>query len=142
VSTKLAWYHDHFACPLPESQGHKEWQIAPYLHLALPAHKVAAMARFRTRNHFLGVEIGSWRGAAESAKLCSRCDLRVLDDEQHYFFVCPGFRDIRRCFPSLFDRPDLQSLASLTSYSRKKSDWALIMKEAIGFLLAAGCIYE
>lgn len=142
MSSKLAWYHEHFAAPMPDPLGSKEWCIAPYLNLAWPASKVAAMARFRTRNHFLGVEVGSWRGAAASAKLCCRCDMQVVDDEDHYFFHCPSLSHIRLKFQALFGKPDIHSLTALFFYSRENADWSQVMKDAIRFLLAAGSMYR
>jgi hypothetical protein len=53
--------------------------------------------RFRTRNHRLPVETGSWSRIDYNLRYCNKCQ-NQLGDEFHYLFQCPFFENKRKMF--------------------------------------------
>jgi exonuclease III len=138
--SKVDYYHRLFASPLPPLNA--AWNFQPYLNLAWPSHKVAALARFRLRSHYLAIETGTWRNTSMAARVCVRCTMGAVDDEQHYLFDCPAFTEVRQRLPVLFAHEAVTDIASLSAYPRDGPDWAKLIKDCIRFLLAAGCIFR
>jgi Reverse transcriptase (RNA-dependent DNA polymerase) len=108
---KIQKYHACFASQLPSTD--KYWEAQPYLRTALSTKKASALARFRLSSHHLACETGTWRrtigvhamNSAHPATKCPWCstdtDL-VVQDEQHVFFACQHFQNLRAQKPTLF----------------------------------------
>lgn len=105
---KIHKYHTCFASPLPSSN--KYWEAQPYLRTALTSKKASFLARFRLSSHHLACETGAWErtnGArnvalATKCQWCSTSTELVVQDEQHVFFDCPHFQQLRLHKPGLF----------------------------------------
>ncbi len=48
------------------------------------------LARFWCGNSQLEVVLGAWKDVPYVEKLCSSCDLKKVEDEEHLFLVCPN----------------------------------------------------
>jgi hypothetical protein len=145
-STKLHWYHIHFAAPIPNNG---PWKIAQYLCLPVDSSKLALLARLRLRNHHLKIETSTWRDKRnvhsdeDNATRCTFCGNDVVDDENHYFFQCQRFAAARQLFPTVFDRArSFASLLDLFLYDNSHSDWSAVLRDTIRFLQVAGCIFS
>jgi hypothetical protein len=124
---KIHKYHTCFASQLPLHN--KYWEAQPYLRTALSTKKTSVLARFRLSSHHLACETGTWerrRGHVDVAhptkcQWCSTDTDVVVQDEQHLFFNCQHFRQLRLQKPDLF-RSD-----------RESSLWRVFNEYDIGF---------
>ena len=72
----------------------------PFLYLTAISniqHR-SASTHFRTRNHILHVETGSWckpRSTPFDERLCFICDRDELEDEYNVVFCCPAYTALR-----------------------------------------------
>ena len=62
---------------------------------ALNGPLLHAMICFRTANHKLPIETGGWNQIDLPDRKCQLCDLNDLEDEYHYLFKCPFYRNER-----------------------------------------------
>jgi hypothetical protein len=51
------------------------------------------LAKFRTSNHRLPIEVGRWRNMKRENRICNLCNGRNLGDEFHYLFECPSLKN-------------------------------------------------
>ena len=61
----------------------------------LPDNPIKKMVAFRTRNHRLPVEVGSWAGSKVNERTCQYCN-GELGDEFHYVLNCKLFTNDRK----------------------------------------------
>ena len=52
-----------------------------------PQHR-AALAKLRTSDHKLHIELGRHNGTPVEDRLCHHCDMGQIDDEYHFLFEC------------------------------------------------------
>ena len=79
----------------------RHFRMEPYIWEAKNSHLRKIIARFRTGNHWLQVNVGRYTGVAREQRFCTRCT-DVVEDELHAIFDCPDF-DLLRCkFSDLF----------------------------------------
>ena len=71
--------------------------LEPYLLNVKSVTYINCIARLRLSSHNLGIELG--RHAKPKVpindRICTRCSLRVVDDESHFLVQCPAFTDER-----------------------------------------------
>ena len=56
------------------------------------------ITRFRTSSHKLNVEIGRHHNVSRRNRICTKCNLRDIEDEYHFIFICPLYNDLRHKF--------------------------------------------
>jgi len=59
-----------------------------------------APAQFQCGNTQLEVVLGAWKGVSYTKRLCWRCDLKKVKDEEHLLLVCPNTQKVREHFCS------------------------------------------
>lgn len=69
----------------------------------LPTNLAVRMARFRTTNNNLPVNILRYQNVPRNQRLCVKCNMNDIGDEFHYLFRCPFFKKKRQdCLPKYF----------------------------------------
>ena len=62
-----------------------------------PKKYLRHVIRFRTRNHRLPVETGSWNGVDLALRKCNLCNANSsIGDEYHYLLECTSFKESRK----------------------------------------------
>lgn len=51
--------------------------------------------KFRISAHKLQIEYGRYRNIPVSERLCTKCSMKVIEDELHFMFICPHYEIIR-----------------------------------------------
>lgn len=57
-------------------------------------HRIA-LTRFRCSAHKLNIEEGRYRNIERQERLCTKCNMQIIEDEYHFALVCPFYRDLR-----------------------------------------------
>ena len=71
----------------------------------LPTNLAIKLARFRTTNNSLPVNILRYDAIPRNERLCQKCQQREVGDEFHYIFCCPYFDAKRKgCLSPYFHR--------------------------------------
>ena len=68
---------------------------------------IKVLAKFRTSNHELEIEIGRHKGLRLEERLCEFCKesgTYVIEDEYHLVLCCPLYADLRHCYSWLTNR--------------------------------------
>ena len=86
----------------------------------LPLNLSELLFRFRTRNNYLPVELGRWRGVPYGERRCSFCD-RDIGDEYHMLLTCPRFENERRKYIKryYYSRPNTIKFEQLMNCTNK-----------------------
>jgi hypothetical protein len=110
------------------------WQMPAYLNLAWPDSKVAVLARFRLRNHFLRIEMGGWgvHRLDPADRLCVNCSMAEVVNHQ------PRDHDSTCCCrcPSWVQVGARSLVCSLPNRSCSCMEWAWNMSHVISYLQA------
>ena len=73
----------------------KEFTREKYLDCVTNDKHRVALSRFRCSAHKLAIEEGRYRNIERNQRICSRCNINVIENEYHFLLVCPLYRDIR-----------------------------------------------
>lgn len=65
-----------------------------YLQLLGKKHYIP-LAKYRTGNHHLPIEVGRWENIDISERKCTLCNKNDTGDEMHYLLICPFFTQYR-----------------------------------------------
>ena len=49
----------------------------------------------RISDHFLEIERGRYRNIQREKRICQKCNLNEVEDEVHFFFICPKYIQTR-----------------------------------------------
>ena len=99
------WYHEiHCSSKLETYASIKTiFEFEKYLDCIQNNKCRIALTRLRCSAHKLLIEEGRHRNLERSDRLCTKCNMRVVETEYHFVLTCPFYRDIRRkCFSSYF----------------------------------------
>ena len=92
------------------------WLSRPkYLLSDHSASATGVFMRFMLGSHRLAVNEGRWQDGGyrpHADRICRRCAMHSVDDEQHLVFECPQLQYIRDVWPELFSRRASQSMKS------------------------------
>ena len=91
-----ALYYKHFKSSLKAEH---------YLNIDLPYMYKKILSNFRCSSHCLMIEKGRHQNIERSLRFCPLCLRRnayVIEDEFHFFFVCPIYAEIR----NIYFKPD------------------------------------
>jgi hypothetical protein len=93
--------------------GYKE-----YLSKVDNAHLRRSLAHFRCANQKLQIELGRQIKPMKvpmEQRYCKLCNLRVVEDEDHFLLVCPTYQSVRERFKSSLPLTAITPLAELLS---------------------------
>lgn len=117
---KKSWQRELFHKPKLRTyiQLKESFQTESYVKRYLKRQQRSLCAQLRAGVLPLEVEVGRYKGVPEEERLCSVCDLRVIEDEFHFMFYCPLyfslrtvlFRAVHNVKPDLFWLPEGEML--------------------------------
>jgi len=66
-------------------------------YLSLPTYLRFGLSRLRCSSHQLKIETGRWTRPPipPANRICSNCDLHLVEDEYHFILICPKYSNIR-----------------------------------------------
>ena len=96
--------------------------LEKYLLIIKNFEQRCRLTKFRISAHKLNIETGRYKGIPRHNRLCTRCDLNVVEDETHFLCVCPGVNNIRQELETTAHRK-CKNFASLES--KTKLIWLL-----------------
>ena len=76
-------------------------EVEPYLNIDLPFVYRKVLANFRCSRHSLMIEAGRHQNIDRYLRFCQMClkrNVYIVEDEFHFFLVCPAFDDIRELY--------------------------------------------
>ena len=61
-------------------------------YVQAPTQKLyrSAIARMRMEVFPLRLETGRWRGLPVAQRICTSCDMAVVENEEHFLCICPS----------------------------------------------------
>lgn len=68
----------------------------PYMTLPLDRSKRSLCAQLRAGILPLAIEVGRFNSVPEEGRLCTLCNLNVIEDELHFVFHCPLYDEARQ----------------------------------------------
>ena len=109
-------------------------------YLALPSFKDRqAITKFICSDHKLEIEIGRHRNIPREDRLCRTCDLRKVENEDHFLLECPQYSGIRNTIfgepqeniniEEIFANIPTYNLAKYLNQALKLRDTALIQQK-------------
>lgn len=74
-----------------------------YLSCMVNTKYRVALTKFRISAHRLGIEEGRFRNIIRNERFCIYCNMRSVEDENHFLLICPYYYEIRTsCLPRYF----------------------------------------
>lgn len=97
------------------------FQYECYLDLNINQKFVNMLAKFRCGNLKLNIETGRYTSVPRHCRLCTVCNMKMVEDEFHFLLVCPAYRHLRlRLLPKYFNSwPSLYKFNTLLSSNSK-----------------------
>ena len=95
----------------------KDFIFEEYLHIIKnPVHR-QAYTQLRLSAHKLNIEVGRHHNVPRENRLCSSCNMGVIEDELHFVLHCTRYSSLRK---SLFDSIvlDFPYFSQLTSFDQ------------------------
>ena len=90
------------------------------------------MARFTTGSHWLEIQQGRFLGTERQERICKRCSLGTVEDEEHMIFVCPLYAPLRLKHTELFaGAPNVRSVCQSALAARFIYDCYLMHAEFV-----------
>ena len=115
----------------------KCWGFEKYLGVIVNSSKRRLMSKFRMGICPLRIESGRYEGGTRlppEKRVCRCCHLNEVEDEEHFFNVCPAFKENRKKLMDVFEKCDKQlannSTSNLLCQSMESSDPAIIQAVA------------
>ena len=95
--------------------------IQYYIRKSLPDKYLFSLTQFRLSSHELMIEKGRYQNIPRGGRLCQKCSLHEVEDEFHFIFVCPCYRDLRVKYLNryYYTRPSMFKLVNLLSVKNK-----------------------
>ena len=95
-----------------------------YLNLNIPKYHRSLFAQFRACILPLAVEVGRYRSLPLSERVCTMCQLQLVEDEYHILCVCGSYDEFgttlynkaSTTFSEFHNIPELDKFVSLTTY--------------------------
>ena len=88
------------------------FQVEPYLQMQdRGAHRT--LAKFRCSDHPLEIEVGRHKCIPEKGRICRRCSLNCIENEEHFLLTCNAYDEPRNKLLLLFRElvPNFENLA-------------------------------
>lgn len=64
-----------------------DFKLERYL-LVIPSKPCKLSLKLRLSNHKLSIETGRYSNTPRSQRICKNCNMNLLGDEYHLFFIC------------------------------------------------------
>ena len=82
-----------------------------------------ALTRFRLSSHDLMIEKGRHLNIPRNERLCTNCNMNVIENEYHFLLVCPKYNDLRKTYfsPYFCHWPTKQKFIALMSSESVKT---------------------
>lgn len=142
LPSKIRSYNSICALELP-GNGDTEWELAPYIRLPLPAHKLSLLARFRLRCHNLAVEVDGWIHTPSEQRVCGWCGSGVVEDEHHHLFDCSYYEQYREELPlRLLACTSIHDVFSTWNKCHGMKGWPKLIKALVTFLTNTGRMFQ
>ena len=71
------------------------FELEKYLDVVSEKKYKIALARFRTSSHNLAIETGQYDDTPRADRICKSCNMKQIENEYNFLFVCPLYHDIR-----------------------------------------------
>ena len=93
-----------------------------YIRKSLPEKYFFVLTQFRLSSHDLLIEKGRYQNIPREERICEKCSLHEIEDEFHFIFICPCYKDLRVRYISkyYYTRPSMFKLVQLLSIRNKK----------------------
>jgi hypothetical protein len=72
------------------------FQLEKYLNCVTNTKHQKALTRFRCCVHKLAIEEGRHRNVERNLRLCTNCNMKVVENEYHFLLICPAYHNLRR----------------------------------------------
>ncbi len=97
--------------------------MEPYLNKINDFRFRTAVSRFRLSSHNLQIEIGRHQHIERNRRLCTQCNMQMVEDENHMLLVCPFYRDLRaKYFKPFFCRwPTINKFKDIMTSTNNKT---------------------
>ena len=94
-----------------------DFQLEDYFTGITDKKDKIALARFRTSSD----NTGRYENTSRQERICRSCNMNQIEDEYHYFLVCPHFRELRTKYLKLHfcHWPTLNKFEALLSTTSK-----------------------
>ena len=74
----------------------KHFKLEDYItSIDMDKHRIA-LSRLRCSVHKLMIGEGRFRGIERNLRVCPLCPMHIIEDEYHFFLVCPTYRELRK----------------------------------------------
>ena len=75
----------------------------------MPLKYKIILCKYRIQAHALNIEVGRYNGTPRERRICTLCDLNVVEDEYHFILECPTLADFRERLikPFYYRRPSV-----------------------------------
>lgn len=85
-------------------------------------HRIS-LTRFRCSAHNLLIEEGRHRNIERNLRICTKCNMNVIENEYHFLLVCPFYRELRiKCLPNYYCHwPNLFKFKNLLNSSQSST---------------------
>ena len=115
------------------------FHVEPYLQMQ---DRIArrTLAKFRCSDHTLEIEVGRHKGIPEKDRICRRCNLNCIENEEHFLLTCNAYDKPRDKLLLLFRKlvPNFGNLPIREKFMFMMSNENLsLIKEIATFLKAA-----
>jgi hypothetical protein len=105
------------------------FNLEPYIKCINNKKLRIILTRFRCSAHKLNIEEGRYRNINRENRLCTKCNMKVIENEYHFLLVCPLYRDLRNKYLPKYYRhwPNMNKFINLLSCTNKKILYNLAM---------------
>ena len=69
--------------------------LQPYLQKPIASKYKHILSKYRLSAHSLSIETGRYHQIDRNYRICSLCNMNILEDEYHFVLVCPFYSTIR-----------------------------------------------
>jgi hypothetical protein len=93
------------------------------------------LTQLRVSSHNLFIETGRYNNVARNMRLCTKCNMSVIEGEYNFLLVCPFYSDLRNKYLTIYycHWPNLRKFVSMLSTTNKK----LLMKLAKLYIMVS-----
>ena len=94
---------------------------ANYLNIIdIPKYR-NALAKLRLNSHKLNIETGRHRQIERNLRICTLCNMNDIEDEFHFFLVCPFYTHFRNIYIEKYyrNRPSMYKFIALLKSDKR-----------------------
>ena len=74
----------------------EDTKLEPYIDIIKSKKFRFALSKFRLSSHSLAIEVGRYPDTPRHQRICTFCNMNVIENEFHFLLACPNYIDIRR----------------------------------------------